>query len=110
MATERHRVIQWATGNTGQRSLREVIRDPSLELVGVLVYDPEKDGTDAGDLCGEAPTGIRATLDRQAVLTLDADCCLYMARASGTGAPGPGSPKTSWSMTWWPCWNTAPTW
>jgi 2,4-diaminopentanoate dehydrogenase len=82
---ERHRIIQWATGNTGQRSLREVIRDPSLELVGVLVYDAEKHGTDAGELCGEGATGIRATLDREAILKLDADCCLYMARASGTG-------------------------
>ena len=35
----RYRVIQWATGNTGQRALREVIRHPSLELVGVRVYD-----------------------------------------------------------------------
>ena len=82
---ERYRVIQWATGNTGQRSLREVIRDPSLDLVGVLVYDSEKDGADAGELCGEAPTGIMATLDREAILKLQADCCLYMARASGTG-------------------------
>ncbi|HEX3796898.1 MAG TPA: hypothetical protein VHV57_20555 [Acidimicrobiales bacterium] len=85
MSSEHYRVIQWATGNTGQRSLREVICDPSLELVGVLVYDAEKDGTDAGDLCGEGKTGITATLDRQAILNLSADCCLYMARASGTG-------------------------
>jgi 2,4-diaminopentanoate dehydrogenase len=90
MSLERVRVIQWATGNTGQRSLREVIRDPSLELVGVLVYDAEKDGTDAGELCGESPTGITATLDRQAILNVDADCCLYMARASGTGASRAG--------------------
>jgi 2,4-diaminopentanoate dehydrogenase len=87
---ERHRIIQWATGNTGQRSLREVIRDPSLELVGVLVYDAEKHGTDAGELCGEGATGIRATLDREAILKLDADCCLYMARASGTGPSSAG--------------------
>ncbi len=31
----------------------------------MLVYDPEKDGTDAGALCGEGPTGITATLDRR---------------------------------------------
>ena len=45
-----HRVIQWATGNTGQRALREVIRDPDLELVGLLVYDEAKEGIDAGKL------------------------------------------------------------
>lgn len=82
---ERRRVVQWATGNTGQRALREVIRDPSLELVGVRVYDPAKDGVDAGELCGEAATGIRATTDRDAVLKLDAECCVYMARATGSG-------------------------
>jgi hypothetical protein len=56
MDSPRYRVIQWATGNTGQRALREVIRHPSLDLVGVLVYDPEKDGVDAGELSGESPT------------------------------------------------------
>ncbi|HEY2213985.1 MAG TPA: hypothetical protein VGH31_02930, partial [Acidimicrobiales bacterium] len=90
MVEQRYRVIQWATGNTGERSLREVIRDPSLELVGVLVYGAEKDGLDAGELCGEAHTGIRATCDRDAMLKIEADCCLYMARASGTGASRAG--------------------
>jgi 4-hydroxy-tetrahydrodipicolinate reductase len=80
-----HRVIQWATGNTGQRALREVIRDAALELVGVRVYDAAKDGVDAGELCGEAPTGVRATTDRDAVLELDAECCVYMPRATGRG-------------------------
>ena len=80
-----HRVIQRATGNTGQRALREVIREPSYELAGVLVYDPAKDGVDAGDLCGEPATGIVATTDRDAVLALDADCCIYMPRATGSG-------------------------
>ncbi len=80
-----YRVIQWATGNTGQRSLREVIRDPSLDLVGVLVYDPAKSGVDAGELCGEDPVGIPATTDRDAILSLKADCCIYMPRATGRG-------------------------
>jgi len=85
MTSTSYRVIQWATGNTGQRALREVIRDPALDLVGVRVYDQAKDGVDAGSLCGETPTGILATADREAILELDADCCVYMARATGTG-------------------------
>jgi hypothetical protein len=85
MDSSRYRVIQWATGNTGQRALREVIRHPSLDLVAVRVYDSAKDGVDAGDLCGEGATGVRATTDRDAVLKLDADCCLYMPRATGRG-------------------------
>lgn len=86
----RLRVVQWATGNTGQRALREVIRDPSLDLVGVRVYDPAKDGVDAGELCGEGATGVRATTDRDAVVKLGADCCVYMARATGSGVTRAG--------------------
>ena len=44
------RVIQWATGNTGRRSLEAIIAAPDLELVGVRVYDDAKAGRDAGDL------------------------------------------------------------
>jgi hypothetical protein len=76
-----YRVVQWATGNIGSRALREVIRHPALELVGVLVYDPAKDGVDAGLLCGEEPAGVVATTDREAIHALAADCVLYMPRA-----------------------------
>ena len=90
MSSSRCRVVQWATGNTGQRALREVIRHPSLDLVGVLVYDAAKEGVDAGELCGEAPTGITATTDRAAVIGLNADCVIYMPRATGRGATRAG--------------------
>ena len=85
MGSSRYRVVQWATGNTGQRALREVIRHPAYDLVGVRVYDQAKDGVDAGDLCGEGSTGVLATTDRDAVLKLEADCCIYMPRATGRG-------------------------
>ena len=80
-----YRVIQWATGNTGQRALREIIRHPDLELAGVLVYDQSKEGVDAGKLCDEDTTGVLATTDRDAVVQLDADCCVHMPRATGRG-------------------------
>ena len=36
--------------------------------------------------CAVSPaTGIVATTDRDAVLALDADCCIYMPRATGSG-------------------------
>lgn len=85
MSSTKYRVIQWATGNTGQRALREVIRNPLLELAGVLVYDPAKSGVDAGDLCGEGSTGVLASSDRDAVLKTEADCVVYMPRATGMG-------------------------
>lgn len=74
----RLRVVQWATGNIGRRALREVIRHPDLELVGVVVYDEAKRGRDAGELCGEPHVGVAATTDHAAAVALDADCALYM--------------------------------
>src|SRR6185436_2771222 len=74
------RVVQWATGNIGTRSLREVIRDPELELVGLVTYDPAKVGVDAGLLCGEGSTGVLATTDRVAARAISADCVVYMPR------------------------------
>jgi 2,4-diaminopentanoate dehydrogenase len=46
------RVVQWATGPVGRVALRAIIEHPALDLAGVVVYSPEKDGVDAGDLCG----------------------------------------------------------
>jgi len=73
-----YRIVQWATGNIGTRSLREVIAHPDLDLVGVHVYSKEKLGRDAGELCGGAATGVVATDDIDDVLALRPDCVLYM--------------------------------
>jgi 4-hydroxy-tetrahydrodipicolinate reductase len=75
------RVVQWATGNIGARSLRAVIEHPDLELAGVYVYGVDKAGRDAGDLCGVDSTGVEATNDVDEILALEADCILYMPRA-----------------------------
>ena len=73
-----YRVVQWATGNIGTYSLKAVIEHPNLELVGLFVYAPEKEGRDAGELCGLRPVGVTATRDVDTILGLGADCCLYM--------------------------------
>jgi hypothetical protein len=75
-----HKVIQWATGSVGAASLRAIIEHPDLELVGVLVHDPAKNGRDAGSLCGLPDTGVLATIDVDAVLSLDADCVSHSPR------------------------------
>jgi 4-hydroxy-tetrahydrodipicolinate reductase len=72
------RVVQWATGNIGTRSLRAVIEHPDLQLVGVHVHSPGKAGLDAGELCGSAPTGVLATTGIDDVVALAPDCVLYM--------------------------------
>jgi 4-hydroxy-tetrahydrodipicolinate reductase len=79
MSQPRYRVVQWATGNIGLRSLRTVIEHPEMELVGLYVYSDTKAGRDAGELCGLPPTGVIATRDLDAILALEPDCVLYMA-------------------------------
>ena len=73
-----YRVVQWATGNIGLRSLRATIKHPELELVGLYVYSDTKAGRDAGELCGLPPVGVRATQDIDEVLALRPDCVLFM--------------------------------
>jgi 2,4-diaminopentanoate dehydrogenase len=75
-----YRVVQWATGNIGARSLKGVIEHPDLSLVGLYVYSEDKAGTDAGELCGLGPTGVHATTDVDEILGLGADCVLYTPR------------------------------
>lgn len=73
------KVIQWATGNIGMRSLQAVIEHPRMELAGLWVSSPDKVGKDAGKLCGLGETtGIVATNDVDAIVALSADCVLHM--------------------------------
>lgn len=81
-AGRRYRVIQWATGNIGMRSLKAVIGHPRLELVGLWVSSPEKAGRDAGELCGLAPVGVKATNSIKDMIAQDADCVLYMRQGT----------------------------
>ncbi|MCX5044207.1 dihydrodipicolinate reductase [Aldersonia sp. NBC_00410] len=76
-----YRVVQWATGNIGARALRGVIEHPDLELAGIYVYSDDKDGRDAGELCGLGSIGVLASRSIDDIVDLDADCVLYMARA-----------------------------
>jgi 4-hydroxy-tetrahydrodipicolinate reductase len=78
MSSAPYRVVQWATGNIGLRSLRAVIEHPDLELVGLYVYSDSKAGRDAGELCGLPPVGVTATRDIDDILALHPDCVLYM--------------------------------
>jgi hypothetical protein len=72
-----YRVVQWTTGNVGQRSVRAVLSNPQLELVGCYAWGADKVGRDVGDLCGIEPTGITATNDVAALLALEPDCVVY---------------------------------
>ena len=79
---KRYRVIQWATGNVGNRSLQRVIEHPQLELVGLWVHSADKVGKDAGALCGLPDTGVIATHSVDALVAMPADCVLYMRQGT----------------------------
>src|SRR4051794_29693231 len=71
------RIVQWTTGNVGQRSVRAIVAHPDLELVGCYAWSPDKAGRDVGELCGIDPIGIAATNDVDALLALRPDCVVY---------------------------------
>ena len=71
------RVVQWTTGNVGKRSVRAVLTQPDLELVGCYAWSDDKAGRDVGELCGLDPVGVTATNDVDALLALEPDCVIY---------------------------------
>jgi 4-hydroxy-tetrahydrodipicolinate reductase len=59
------RVVVWSTGTIGRHAIAGIDAHPALELVGVWVSNPAKDGKDVGELAelgrelGILPTGTR---------------------------------------------------
>jgi 2,4-diaminopentanoate dehydrogenase len=80
------KIIVWGPGGIGGGCLREVVRLPEFELVGVFAYGASKVGKDAGELIGTAKTGVIVTNDRAAILALEADCVIYTALDMGDGS------------------------
>ncbi len=63
------RVVVWSTGTVGRHAIAGIDLHPDLELVGVWVSDPAKDGKDAGELAGlDRELGVIASTDRDTVL------------------------------------------
>ncbi len=79
------RVVQWATGTVGAFAMRAVLEHPDMELVGVRVFSPTKEGRDAGELCGLPPVGVKATCSRDDILALKPDCVIYMPDRTDLG-------------------------
>ena len=74
MTGRTYRVIQWATGKVGTIALRHFLENPTFQLAGVLVTDPNKSGKNAGEIAGTAQSSIIATDDVEAVVATPADC------------------------------------
>jgi hypothetical protein len=69
--------VQWTTGNVGKRSVRAIVGQPDLELIGCYAWSDDKVGRDVGELCGIDRVGIVATDDVDALLGMKPDCVVY---------------------------------
>jgi len=74
------KVAVWSTGTVGRHAIAGITAHPDLELVGVWVSDPAKDGRDAGELAGLGrDLGVLASTDREAVLAAGPECVVHCA-------------------------------
>lgn len=74
------RVVEWSTGTVGRHAIAGILARPELELVGVYVSNPAKDGQDVGQLADLGrDIGLLATTDKQALIDLKPDCIVHTA-------------------------------
>ena len=73
------RVAVWSTGGIGSTAVRAVHRRPDMELAGVWVHSPDKDGRDAGELIGDGTYGVVTTSDADSLIAERPDCVVYAA-------------------------------
>jgi 4-hydroxy-tetrahydrodipicolinate reductase len=78
MGGKTYRVVQWATGNIGTRTLRAAIEHPQMQVVGLYVTSEAKEGRDAGEIAGLGRgIGVAATRRLADILALKPDCVIY---------------------------------
>jgi hypothetical protein len=73
------RTVVWSTGGVGSNAIDAIRRRPDLELVGVWVHSPDKDGKDVGELTDADQMGLAATTDADALIGLAPECVVYAA-------------------------------
>ena len=76
------RVVVWSTGTIGRHAIAGIDAHPDMELVGVWVSNPDKDGKDAGILAEMGrELGVLATTDRDTLIALKPDAIVHTAMA-----------------------------
>jgi hypothetical protein len=76
------RVAVWGAGGVARCLLRECVRRPEIEIVGVYARDPRKVGQDSGLLFGDPPTGVPVTDDKGSILAARPDVLLHVPRTT----------------------------
>jgi 2,4-diaminopentanoate dehydrogenase len=90
------KVIQWGVGYIGAPSVRYILGNDALDLVGIKCHTPEKVGLSAGEIAGLGHGGPCATDDIEKILALEADCVVFMPRDPMIDPSVPGSASEVW--------------
>jgi 4-hydroxy-tetrahydrodipicolinate reductase len=77
MHQEPYKVSVWAPGYLGSAVIKEILKRPEFELVGVLAYSERKNGMDVGEMLGIDPVGLKMTTNQQDILDMEADCVIH---------------------------------
>ena len=81
-------------GRLGNVCIREVLRLPSFDLVGVLAYWPEKNGADAATMIGsDGPVGVTATTSLERADSIDTYVVIDQACDSDAATPPRHHPR-----------------
>jgi len=72
-----YKVIAWGPGYLGSAVIKELLKRPEFELVGVLAYNESKNGMDIGEMLGIDPVGVKITTDQDEIMAMDADCVVH---------------------------------
>jgi hypothetical protein len=78
-----YRVVVWGPGGVGGACIREILKRPEFELVGVLGFSPGKVGRDVGELVSRDPVGLLVTDDKAEIFALDADVVIWTGNPFG---------------------------
>jgi len=77
MSERTYRIAFWGPGHVGGTALKLAHGRPEFDIVGALVFSPEKNGRDVGELLGIGPIGVSATTSKEKFLALDVDAVLH---------------------------------
>ena len=77
MRQQPYKIIAWAPGYLGSAVIKELLKRPEYELVGVLAYSDSKNGMDVGEMLGIDKVGVKMTTDQDEIMAMDADCVIH---------------------------------
>lgn len=73
----------WGVGTVGSALVQLIAKNPDLELVAGLAYNPDKFGKDVGELAGAEHLGVPAVSSAQEIIDAKPDVVIYSARDTG---------------------------